>query len=451
MLKSLRLRLALWMVAAVVVSLATIWYVLAGMFASYVQDRYQTEMSALADSVIAKVFYENGAFQLESNPDDPRLDLPAGGRYWQLSAGGQADIRSQSLWDTVIDPAAIVENESGFGKIAGPDGGDLLVFSTTARLADEPGFKAGSLTVFAAFPEAEYSSAMTTFHEELTRMIIIAGLMLTLGGLVLVVTGLAPLDRLRRDVAGIRAGELPSIKETGPSEVRPLVREINELLVEREKAVERARARASDLAHGLKTPLTVLSQLASELSPEAHDLVIKQVDLIRQRADRQLQAARLGAEQMAATELSEIVVKLIHVLSPVTRPKGIDWDNRVKKHILVRMDPADLAEALGNVMDNAGKWASTRIEVEAKLNGDSVDFSVSDDGPGVNADEREKVLERGVHLDQPESSTGLGLSITNDIVVAYGGTMKLTRAKQGGLCVTLSIPQGQSKPQISPA
>lgn len=448
---SLRLRLAIGTIAAVCVAVATIWTILAGMFTAYIHERYESEMATLANSIAAAVYYDNGAFQLESSPGDPRLNLPAGGRYWQLDAPGQDEIRSQSLWDTRLDPATFVDDESGFQKTVGPDGQPLLVYSKTAKLADEIEGGGESFTVEAAFPEEEYAAAIAQFHAKLLQMAIIAGLCLTAAGLVLVVAGLSPLDRLRDEVAGIRSGALHRIDEAGPTEVRPLVYEINELLQERDQALERARARASDLAHGLKTPLTVLSQLANDLPDDTQDLINRQVDLIRQRADRQLQAARLGAEQMVATGLSEIVQKLVHVLRPMTDARELKWRVDIPEDLTVKTDPADLAEALGNIMDNAGKWAKSEVFISARQNGMMTQVDICDDGPGVAESEYDAVLQRGVHLADESNSNGLGLAITNDIVTAYGGTLSLSQSRLGGLCVRLAFPSGQSKPLISPA
>ncbi len=448
---SLRFRLALWTIAAVVISIVTIWSILSSMFTDYVRERYKSEMSTLAKSITAGVFFDDGAFLLESSPGDPRLNLPAGGRYWQFNPPGQEEIRSQSLWDTKLDPSRFEEDDSGFFKTPGPDGQALLVFETSAKLAKEEGGGGRNFSVYAAFPETEYRQAVDSFHAQLRNMAIIAGLCLMAAGLILVIAGLSPLDRLRNQVAGIRSGELRAIEEHGPNEVRPLVKEINELLEEREQALERARARASDLAHGLKTPLTVLSQLASDLPPETAELIIRQVDLIRQRADRQLQAARLGTEQMVATSLAEIANKLVHVLRPMTDMTGIQWTIDIADDLTVQTDPADLAEALGNIMDNAAKWTKSTVWISAHRDGAFVVLEIRDDGPGVDENAYDTILRRGGHLDDGNDSTGLGLAITNDIVTAYGGKLTLSRAEIGGLCVQLAFPSAQARPLVSPA
>ncbi len=238
----------------------------------------------------------------------------------------------------------------------------------------------------------------------------------------------------------------------GPSEVLPLTTELNLLLQERATAVERARARASDLAHGLKTPLTVLSHLADHLPEKEKGIALEQVDLIRQRADRQLQAARMGVEQMATTSVATLAGKLVNVLRPVTAARGIKWVTRIDRAMVIGIDPADLAEALGNLLDNAAKWAASQIGITAGTGDGEAWVRVEDDGPGIAEDAYDEVLRRGGSLGSQESGSGLGLAIAVDIAEAYGGRVTLGRSALGGLEVTLHLPlKDLRRRQESPA
>lgn len=438
MISSLRLRLAIGAVVAIGLSLTIVWIALSRLFTNYVVNQYLTEMTVLSDSLTASVIVTDGKVTLAAAPSDPRLNLPAGGRYWALEENEKILERSRSLWDTTISEDAM--KPSGYGpflETTGPDGQAMLVLSQDSFLGDGP--DARSFCIYTAFPKAELETALDSFHSELLRMLLIMATLLAVAAMIQAIVGLSPLDRLRKKVNDIRRGDLSRMSDEGPAEVRPLVREIDLLLQEREEAIERARSRASDLAHGLKTPLTVISQLAASMEPGSAEMTLRQVDLIRQRADRQLQATRLGVERMLSADVGELAGKLIQVLKPARADGPLDWRLDITGEVRVEVDPADLAEALGNVLDNASKWARSSILVKIGRDGGDVTATISDDGPGIPSSEQPSALLRGNHGNS-NGGSGLGLAITADIVEAYGATLALGKASSGGLEVTLRFP-----------
>ena len=439
MIRSLRFRLAVGGVFAIGAALLLVWWALSRVFTDYVVDQYRTEMSVLSDSLTAAVTVRDGKLVLESAPSDPRLNLPGGGRYWELEANDVVLERSRSLWDTVIASEQLSSSDYPIFKTGtGPDGEQILVMAQDSTLGE--GKDARPFCIYTAFPKAELDVALTGFHGELRLMLLLTAVLLAIGAIVQAAAGLAPLNGLRRKVAEVRAGNLSELGDEGPSEVRPLVKEIDLLLRERETAVERARSRASDLAHGLKTPLTVLSQLAASMEPGAAEMALKQVDIIRQRADRQLQAARLGVERMASADVGELITKLVQVLKPVADQRSLRWQLDISGDLKVAIDPADLAEAIGNVLDNATKWASSLIAVTAKRQGDKVSVWIEDDGAGVEVGDYDEILKRGHHAADNAGGSGLGLAITRDIMDAYSAMMTLGRSNFGGLQVRLDLP-----------
>jgi len=439
MIQSLRFRLALGAVVAIGLTLTVVWIALNRLFTDYVVNQYSTEMTVLSDSLAASVVVQGGKLALTARPSDPRIALPGGGRYWALEEGGAIVDQSRSLWDTVVSKDSLKPSDYGaFLEGAGPDGLPILVLEQSSSLGEDT--KTRRFGVYTAFSKSELEIALTRFQSQLLRMLLVTAALLTLAAIVQAIVGLSPLDRLRRKVTEIRSGDVKRMTEEGPSEVRPLVREIDLLLREREGAVERARSRASDLAHGLKTPLTVISQLAAELKPESENLVLKQVDLIRQRADRQLQAARLGVERMISADVGELARKLIQVLKPAKADREIDWALNVAGHVRVEADPADIAEALGNVLENASKWARSKIAVTVSREDQDVTVRIADDGPGIALEERQAVVVRGMHGGDENGGSGLGLAITAEIADAYGATLSLDRSRLGGLEVTLRLP-----------
>jgi signal transduction histidine kinase len=420
-------------------TLALVWAALNRLFTDYVVNQYVTEMTALSDSLTASASVRGGKIVITGMPSDPRLNLPAGGRYWALEQNGIILNRSRSFWDQEILQANFRPSEyRSFQEGVGPDGKQILLVSQYSTLGD--GKRIEGFRIYTAFPKSELTRALTSFNGELVRMLLVTAALLVLAAIVQAIVGLSPLDRVRRKVTEIRRGNILRMSEEGPIEVRPLVREIDLLLEERESAIERARSRASDLAHGLKTPLTVISQLAAKMEPDAAEMALKQVDLIRQRADRQLQAARLGVERMTSTDVGELTSKLIHVLKPVHGDRNVGWQFDVTGDVRVEADPADLAEALGNVLDNASKWARSKISVAVARNGLDVIVQIADDGPGIPEGDQRSVIVRGQHSSDTNGGSGLGLAIAADITNAYGAALTLERASLGGLEVTIRIP-----------
>ncbi|MFD1329692.1 sensor histidine kinase [Mycoplana ramosa] len=441
--RSLRLTLATGAVVAIGLVLLVLWLLLSRLFTDYVVGHYRSEMTAIVDTVAAQLALENGRITLEREPPDPRFALPAGGRYWQVSPVTGDVIRSRSLWDTIIPiDAGQSDHYESFAIAEGPDGEQILVQNQPLTLGEGP--STTRFVVQAAFARKELDDALGAFHGSLRQMLLATASVLAAAALLQGAIGLMPLRRLRERAALVRSGRERDFGTAGPSEVQPLVAEINLLLAERETAIERARARASDLAHGLKTPLTVLSSLAENLPSEDRALALQQVELIRQRADRQLQAARMGVEQMATTSVMSLGGKLVNVLRPVTGARGIDWDVDIDPALSIDVDPADLAECLGNLLDNAAKWARARIRLSAQADGASIVVAIEDDGPGIADSDRALLLRRGAQLppqaDGPAAGTGLGLAISADIAKAYGADLRLDRSPLGGLRAAVAFP-----------
>ncbi len=443
MMHSLRLRLAVGAIIAIGLVVLVVWLSLARIFTDYVVARYRGEMTTIIDTLTVELALRDGELTLSREPADPRFDLPTGGRYWQISPMKGKTMRSRSLWDTAIDADTSIDaSYEGFSVAEGPDGLPLLVHSQVLSLgANAPSVR---FVASAAFPKKELDAALGDFQGRLTLMLVATAGVLAAAAFFQGAIGLVPLRRLSERAASVRAGRDRNFGTSGPSEVQPLVNEINLLLAEREVAVERARARASDLAHGLKTPLTVLAQLAEHLPPEERKLALRQVELARQRADRQLQAARMGVERMATTSVMGLGGKLVSVLRPVTAERDIAWRVSIDSSLSLDVDPADLAECLGNLLDNAAKWTRSFIRFSAHRSNDEIVILIEDDGPGIGEQDRESILQRGARLDNPDDKepegTGLGLAISADIADAYGASLTLGQSDLGGLKAILIFP-----------
>ena len=441
--------LRLFAAAALFVSLALVfvWFSLARLFENHVMEQYEHELVAVMDTLAANLDGNGGGLKLASEPADPRYAIPAGGRYWQVWLKGAPLLRSRSLWDTEIKYS---EQDEGYGHltaIEGPSGAPILALSQKLNIEGSKG--AFDVIVTAAADKSDMDAALASFSQSLMSMLALTAVLLLSALGLQVFFGLRPLENLRHAVARIRTGDASRIDETGPSEVRPLVSEINTLLLGERAAVERAKARASDLAHGLKTPLTILGQIGESLTGKAQagaaGQISEQVDLIRSRIDRQLALSRIAATGKERVEAAVIVEKLLAAMRQMPSQHPIVWQAEVPSDLTASVDPGDFAEAVGNVLDNARLHAKSQIKVTARVRDSSLFLTVEDDGGGIQEADYGRVLARGQRLDERSEGSGLGLAITSDIMRAYGGTLSLDRAAIGGLMVTMDWPMAQRR------
>jgi len=299
--------------------------------------------------------------------------------------------------------------------------------------------------------------------------LMLAAIVAMLIGFATVRRGLAPLDEMRRRLADVRAGTAERVDGRFPTEVQPLVTDLNALLAHQEHAVGRAHAKAGDLAHGLKTPLAILAHEAERAAANGQaDVaagIAEQVERMRRQIEYHLahvRAAASGATPGARCQVLESAQGLARTLLRLHADRGVTIDVRVDPSHEVRCDRADLDEMLGNLLDNACKWARTRVTVASKLpakagshaeagshadagrhsgeGSHSVEITVEDDGPGLDPALRAAVLQRGVRADEAAPGSGLGLAIVRELADLYGGSVSLASAPSGGLSSHLRLP-----------
>jgi len=278
-------------------------------------------------------------------------------------------------------------------------------------------------------------------------MLAIAAVFCVIGGLVQVGRGLTPLVRLRERLVQVRDGRERRVDGDYPAEVQPLVDDLNTLLEQRESAVQRASAKAGDLAHGLKTPLAVLTEEAARAREDGHhDLatnIEQQIARMRRHVDYHLahaRAAASGSKVGGPTPVLTSVEGLVRTVKRLYASRNLMFEVRIPAEHTVRVDREDLDEMIGNLLDNACKWARSRAVVSTALAGDTVVIAVDDDGPGLEPPMREAVLRRGVRADESASGSGLGLSIAADLAQIYGGSLTLDRSPDGGVRAILTLP-----------
>jgi signal transduction histidine kinase len=267
-------------------------------------------------------------------------------------------------------------------------------------------------------------------------------------GLLILRSGLTPFRELRARLNAVRAGSEQRVDGVYPTEVQPLIDDLNKLLVSHDEAVRRAVARAADLAHGLKTPLAVLTHEADRAEDEGHvelaAAVRQQVERMRRSVEVQLAHARAagsGATLGARASVLTSATSLARALNRLYASRGIEINVRAREEDVARCQPEDLDEILGNLLDNACKWASSRVVVSSSSEDGGVRILVDDDGPGIPADMRQAVLRRGVRADEAAPRSGLGLAIAADLIEIYGGAITLDVAPAGGLRVHVRVPR----------
>jgi signal transduction histidine kinase len=310
------------------------------------------------------------------------------------------------------------------------------------------------LLFFSAVPftfvmENQRLRVATQLHHFLqSHLVIIAAIFSMIAGLAVARGGLRSVDNLRRRLTGLRAGQERRMDGAFPSEVQPLVDDLNALLEHREQAIQRAVARSGDLAHGLKTPLAILAQEAARARAAGQHEIAAAIDQQVERMSRQVtyhlaqaRAAASGAAGGGQSSVKESAGGLARALLRLHAERGIDIDVNVDDSVTVRVQREDLDEMLGNLLDNACKWARRRIEVTAAARVDDViTIIVDDDGSGIASDLREAVLQRGVRADEAAPGSGLGLAIVRDLAELYGGSISLETSPAGGVRASLTLP-----------
>ncbi|UVK55876.1 HAMP domain-containing histidine kinase [Mesorhizobium sp. AR02] len=441
------IRFRLWSAAtiSILVALAIAGVGLRYLFEKNVERRIVGELTIDLNELIgATSFAADGRLSVKSDLTDPRFINPLSGHYWQVEdLASHSLVRSRSLWDAKLalpDQGASGELRK-IEELKGPGGELTLAVVRTITDADGRSFR--------AIVAEDHRSVTVSVHEyvrDLVPALILLAAALMVAFFIQITVGLAPLENLRVAVRNVIAQRTARLDVAAPSEVQPLADEINRLLDAQEKALARARSRATDLAHGLKTPLQVLSAdiraLRGKGETELADEIEKSAGAIRRHVERELARARLapGVSGKASCRVRETAAGVIAVIKRTPGGKQLSFLIDVAKDFMAPVDEGDLSEILGNLVENAARFARSSVQVNAWASDGEVSIAVADDGPGIPDADRESALSRGVQLDSKGGSSGLGLAIVSDIVEAYGGRLTMTNADPG-LVVTIALPR----------
>lgn len=436
--KSLQFRLALWLGVSLALFLG-IAALLLSAFPRYLTEEYvMTRIEHDADAIKQRLrLHHARGIELGEAPLGPIYSLLNSGHYFQIQTTGQT-LKSPSMGDFSFQVSMLPVGENVRRHGVGPTGQHLLI--------RESGLNVDGKTV--SLLVAEDISHMDD-DIAVARIVYLSTMFLTLMGLLLaqrwiIHRSLQPLDAARAELQGMGSGENERISTEVPPEVAPLVDEVNRLTETMRQSLSRSRKALGNLAHALKAPLAVISQILDNpeeaASEEAQKVLRQQADTIRQTIDYELRRARLsaGARPGEQFNVKEELFSLVSMLGKLHEHKQLNIKLEVEDDARYPLDRPDMLELFGNLLDNACKWARREVKVIVER-GERLRFTVEDDGPGVADDEYARLSERGARLDESRPGHGLGLSIVRDIVDDHGGTLRFSRASLGGLKVDVCL------------
>ena len=372
---------------------------------------------------------------------DPRFLEPYSGLYWQISGGRQEPYPSRSLWERRLDTS----KTHGDGALVTYDSREFP--DEELRVLERDVLLPGSTTKW-RFQIAQSRETLDVQIGAVRGTLIPSLFLLGLGLIILAALqtfyGLLPLRHIRRAIAAMRGGENRRVDAPLPLEVQPMVDELNALLAHNEKQAEEARLHAGNLAHALKTPLTVLVNSATGQDTPLAETVRREAATMQRQVEHHLARARAvgrrGAAQARATvwDSVESVSRAVGVLYPKVR-----LDAEGDHQLVARLERQDLDDLIGNLLENAAKYGGGSVFVTVRREGAMAEIIVEDDGPGISPADRSRVIDRGVRLDSGKPGTGLGLAIVRDVAEIYGGSVALEESEDlGGLLVRLRLPAG---------
>lgn len=431
---------AIWIVALLLIG----GFALDRVLSRTIVDSFDSQLVTILNGMLsAAEIGPAGEVRFSRPPADQRFIDPYSGLYFQISGVGADTFASRSLWDrrlrvdgTHVDLKPHLYDSSEFGR------GDAL------RIVEQDAILPGSRIRW-KFQVAESRVAINDQIHQLRSTLFWSFTALGVGLIILIALqtlyGLWPLRRVRREVSSIRSGEETRIGQDFPIEIKPLTEEINQLLAHSEEQAEEARRHAGNLAHALKTPLTVITNAATADSPDLDATVIRESAAMRRQIDHHLARARAIGRRAAAQARVRVWESLEAVQRAVERlyeeaTIDIAGDHQAQ----VRVERQDLDEMLGNLVENAAKYGGGRVFVTVQPNGRMVDILIEDDGPGIPKDSRGELFTRGARLDTTgKPGTGLGLAIVRDVAEIYGGKVSLEESEDlGGLLARLALPAG---------
>lgn len=437
---SLSLRLLVSASISVLLALLATGITFSYFFKTYFEDRVLSELATHLQQLTANIEIDpEGQFIIYPLADQ-RFDQPFSGLYWQINAADTKPLHSRSLWDLKMElaqPTSLGVQESQRIDLAGKE---VIALSWIVTIGEDTA--PTELTLSVATDYDQIQATALKFDKKLVLWLSVLAVALIFAAWLQVRIGLRPLEEIRVEINKIRSGSSHHMPDNLPAEVAPLVSEVNQLLDKQQENLLQARNHAGNLAHGLKTPLTVMRALAQQIREAGMDALADdinaQTNAMAHFVERELARSRIGPAATTSISVLPVVTRMVNAISKLPSKNPIDWQIDIPTDITAPFDEFNLLEMLGNLLDNAREWTKDKIVVTAVQNNGKVRFTITDNGPGVANTQLNAVLQRGKRLDPSREGTGLGLAIVQDLADSLGCTLELNNAEQGGLAVTLS-------------
>lgn len=424
----------MWVVCA---SVAGGW-ALSYAFRSAAQDAFDARLSSLVAVLIGLVdTRSNGELELARPLGDPQFEQVYSGWYWLVADETNARLRSRSLWDLTLDiPAAPLAATPSITSARDPLGREIRVAAQRVIL---PG-KSAPVTFVVTGDLASLRAEIRHFDFVLRIALGALGVGLLLAVLVQIRFGLRPLERLASEIEAVRTGRSDRLPALETEELDDVVAEVNSLIAHNRRVVERARSSASDLAHALKTPLAVMKSLETDEDGAARERSAQLAAMERIVTRHLARASAAGPGRVAPISLAPIVDEISRGLARVHAHRKLEINNEIRREASYPADREDLEELLGNLIENACKWAARCVRVSDHEDDDRLVIVIEDDGPGMPAEQAKHATDRGVRFDQRASGSGLGLAIVTDLVTLYEGELTLSQSDLGGVRAQVALP-----------
>jgi signal transduction histidine kinase len=448
---SLKNRLIAAATAWITFGIVLAWLILSNVFQAHVKQQFYDELFVHLEELQRLAQIENGQAVLRAPLSDPRYDVENSGFYWEIQQSDQVLARSASLKAAPLRTPKDERSDIGVHThvIPGPTG-TLLI----AEKLDWRELQKAPVQFLIGTDQRHLDSIVGSFNHTLSWALILFGLSMVLAAALLIVYAMRPLAQVYAALHQVQTGKAKTLTGAHPAEVQPLIDSLNALLNSTHELIQRARTQAGNLAHGLKTPLAILTDEAYRLQEHGQSAssatILEQCSRMQAHIDYQTTRARVVANRLSpgsTADVKKTVEEVFTAMSRLYQSRKVGFEASIQGSLMVACDKQDLQELLGNLADNAGKHARSLVAIGTKRRDSGViEITVADDGPGLPPEAHEIVFEVGQRWDTQKAGSGLGLAITRDLVTLYGGNITLGSSSLGGLLVTITLPPAPTEP-----
>lgn len=445
---SLALRLLFSSIVWSILALIVAGVLLSGLYQQSVERGFDQRLNVYLKILVAAQAEAEDPMRMEPPTlTEPNFDLVLSGWYWEVKKQtGEVVIASRSLFAERLPEITMKElkpNEEGIASFyaQGPAGNTLRIVARDISMEGE-----NPVLIAVAGNATDIEKNVAQFRQRVFLTLAALGFLLAISTFIQVKWGLRPLSRITNGLNDIREGRSEDLRGSFPKEIDPLVAELNALIGFNKKVVERARTHVGNLAHALKTPISVLRNEARDYDTALSEKVIEQTDAMQSQVNYHLDRAQIIARSgmlSTAHPVKPVVEGLGRAMSKIYRDKNVRLTINIANDMKFSGEREDLEQVLGNLMDNACKWSKDEVSISVSGDKSTLIFDVEDNGPGLSNEQQKRAMKRGERLDEHTPGSGLGLSIVRDLMNAYDGTFKMGRSRLGGLKATLNFPMPQ--------